>query len=67
MPHIHGVVMEKPCQKMLNLLEVLNQLKSQRGEEGAHHARRILNEVTSGRKTVEDAIQEVKRLKISTF
>jgi len=51
---------------MLNLLEVLNQLKSQ-GVEGAHHAQRIMREVAEGRMTPEDAIREVKRLKVSTF
>ena len=62
--------MEKPCQKMLNLLEVLNQLKSQGGDGGAHHAQRIqriLSDVANGRITPEDDLKEAKRLKISTF
>jgi hypothetical protein len=62
--------MEKPCQKMLNLMEVLSQLKSQGGDGDAHHAQRIqriLSDVASGRMTPEDAIKEAKRLKISTF
>jgi len=62
--------MEKPCQRMLNLLEVLNQMKSL-GAEGAHRAQRIMNDVAGGRKSVEDALREadneVKRIKISTF
>lgn len=58
--------MEKPCQRMLNLLEVLNQLKSQ-GGEGAHHAQRIMNEVVNGRMTPEEALKEAKRLKITPF
>jgi len=64
---MHGVDMEKPCQRMLNLLEVLNQLKSQGGEGGVHHAQkiqRILSDAASGRITPEEA---AKRLKISLF
>jgi hypothetical protein len=55
---------------MLNLLEVLSQLKSQGGDGGAHHAQRIqriLSDVASGRMTPEDALKEAKHLKISPF
>jgi hypothetical protein len=63
---MHGVSMEKPCQKLLSMLEVLNQLKSLGGED-AHHAQEISGDVASGHKSVEDTIQEVKRLKVSPF
>ena len=63
--------MEKPCQKLLSMMEVLEHLMKSADGEGAHHAQAAPGEAAVGRKSVEDNAKEtrkeVKILKLSTF